>query len=175
MKNAKYLLVPVVVTLMVLVVSLYPPANVTRKASAAPRSAVVAKYLMMPAAAFQVTEAGKDYYNYGYFLGFSSGIGSFVAPVYLPAGARIRSIKLFAFDSSPGFNLCAWLYESRPQDGGWAGIASVCTKGSSGRQQPVKRLSHYVKWYYGYYITLEFPVSTDLTSYDVMIRYTVNQ
>jgi hypothetical protein len=93
MKNAKYLLVPVVVTLMVLVVSLYPPANITRKASAAPRSAVVAKYLMMPAAAFQVTEAGKDYYNYGYFLGFSSGIGSFVAPVYLPAGARIRSIK----------------------------------------------------------------------------------
>jgi hypothetical protein len=153
--SRRYVLIPVLVTLVVLVVALYPNANVTQRASAAPRAAVVTKYLMIPAAAFNPEEDGLNYYSLGYNL---SGTGVFVAPVYLPPGARVRLIKIFAWDLNPGFD-----------------IKDVCTTGSSGTQQPITYVSHYVKWYYGYYIRLNFPSSFDLVANAVMIRYTVNQ
>jgi hypothetical protein len=155
MKKLKYILVPVLVTLIVLIVSLNPTASVTRKASAAPRAAVVTKYMMIPAAAFSITADGRDYYNYGNKLEVSSGIGSFVAPVYLPLGARIKLIKFFAKDSNLSLNVCASLNESYPKTGGHSVIGqSVCTTGSSGNQQPYKY---------------------NLETYAVMLKYTVNQ
>jgi hypothetical protein len=51
----------------------------------------------------------------------------------------------------------------------------ACTTESSGYQQPIEYFSHYVKWYYGYYLKLSYSVSTDLYTTAVMIRYTVNQ
>jgi hypothetical protein len=175
MKKAKYLLIPVLVPLVVLVVSLYPSDIVTRQASAAPRAAVVTKYLMVPAAAFIARHDGEDYFNDGYRMGSASGTTIFVAPMYLPPGARIRMIKLFAKDSNPNNDLFAYLYETLPKIGGKSQIGYVKTTDSSGYQQPIKYLSHYVKWYYGYYILLNFPVSADLEAFAVMIKYTVNQ
>jgi hypothetical protein len=175
MKTAKYLLIPVLVTLIVLVVALYPTENVTRKASAAPRAAVVTKYLMIPAAAFNTWSDGLDYYNWGYMVGLSTGNGGFVAPVYLPNGARIRMIKLFAYDKNSGGNFCIRLYEAHPKSAGETLIKEVCTTGSSGYQQPVQYLSHYVKWYYGYYFKLNYSVSTDLFTTAVMIKYNIRQ
>jgi hypothetical protein len=127
---------------------------------------------MIPAAAFNPEEDGLNYYSLGYNL---SGTGVFVAPVYLPPGARVRLIKIFAWDLNPGFDLCAKFYESHPKTGGFSHIKDVCTTGSSGTQQPITYVSHYVKWYYGYYIRLNFPSSLDLVANAVMIRYTVNQ
>jgi hypothetical protein len=175
MKNLRYFLVPVLVTLIILVFSLNLTANGTRKASAAPRAAVVAKYLMVPAAAFTPEEDGYDYYNYGYTLGKFSGTSGFVAPVYLPPGARIRMIRLFAKDLHASLNACAQLFEIHPKTGTDMAVGQqACTTGSSGFQQPLKNLSHYVKWYYGYYIQLS--TSTSQTpEYAVMIKYTVNQ
>jgi hypothetical protein len=175
MKKIKYTLIPLLVTLVVLVVSFYPTATVTRQASAAPRAAVVTKYLMIPAAAFNISIDGKDYYNHGYVLGSSSGSGIFIAPVYLPPGARIRLIKLFASDINADFNLCATLDESHPKSGTTTQVKQVCTTGSSGKQQPIKYLSHYVKWYYGYFIWLNIPTSANLKTYAVMLKYTVRQ
>jgi hypothetical protein len=176
MKKTKYLFVPVLVALVVLVVSLYPTEITTREASAAPRAAVVTKYLMLPAAAFNVTEDGKDYINNGGSVKVERGSGEFVAPVYLPAGARIKMIKLFAKDVNTNYDLCATLFEIHPKSALRQQIKQVCTTGSSVViQQPIKYISHYVKWYYGYYIWLEFPASTDLWSTAVMIKYTVIQ
>jgi hypothetical protein len=175
MKKEKYLFVPVLVTLVVLVISLFPSASVTRKASAAPRAAVVTKYLMIPAAAFNVAVDGKDYVNYGHSVQSLSGDTNFVAPVYMPSGARIRSIKLFAYDANTNQNICASLNELHPKSISVLNIKGVCTTGSSGNQQPVKFLSHYVKWYYGYYIWLNSIGRTNLVASAVMIKYTVNQ
>jgi hypothetical protein len=175
MKKAKYVLVPVLITLVVLVVSLYPPATVTRKASAAPRAAVITKYLMIPAAAFSPIIDGMDYYNWGTYVGLSSGDGDFYAPVYLPPGARFRLIKLYAVDGNPQHNLCAVLYETYPKASGDLTLQMVCTAGSSGLQQPMKYLSHYVKWYNGYYIMLYYVASANLDTYAVMIKYNVRQ
>jgi hypothetical protein len=137
---------------------------------------VVAKYLMIPAAAFNVSLDGTDYYNIGYKLGLSSGSGLFVTPVYLPPGARIRMIKFYAYDANPNSSLCAYLYETHPKTGTQSFIGQlVCTKGSSGYQQPIKYFSHYVKWYYGYYIKLEYKTSANLDACAVMIKYTINQ
>jgi hypothetical protein len=174
MKKVKYILIPVLVTLVVLLVSLYPSANISRKATAAPRAAVVTKYLLIPAAAFTITNDGRDYFNYGDALGISSGVGDFVAPVYLPPGARIRMIKLFAYDTNTGTNLCAALHESYPKVGGYKDIKHVCTTGSKGFQQPIGYLSHYVKWYYSYYILLGFPGSANLATTAVILKYTIN-
>jgi hypothetical protein len=175
MMSRKYVLIPALVTLVVLVVSLYPTANVTRKASAAPRAAVVTKYLMIPAAAFNATDDRLEYYNSGSELHLRSGSGDFAAPVYLPAGARIRIIKLLANDGNTSSNFCAYLVETHPKSGNAIFIDHVCTTGSSGKQQPVKYISHYVKWYYGYTIWLTYPASISLDTYAVMLRYTVNQ
>jgi hypothetical protein len=173
--SRKYVLIPLLVTLAVLAVSLYPTETVNLRASAAPRSAVVAKYLMIPSAAFSVTEDGYDYFNLGAAVYLQSGGGSFVAPVYLPPGARIRSIKLFAYDTRANFNLCAVLYETHPKYGSQIQRGEVCTTGTIGNQQPMKYLSHYVKWYYGYYIRLNIMASTNLKTYAVMLKYTINQ
>jgi hypothetical protein len=175
MKKAKYYLIPVLATLVGLVVSLFPTVNVTRQASAAPRAAVVTKYLMIPAAAFTARFDQTNYHNYGSFLGLDSGTGDFYAPVNLPAGARIRLIRLFANDSNSSFDLCAKLYESHPKYGTVTHIKQVCTVGSGGNQQPVMYLIHNVKWYYGYYVWLTYPASSDLDTYSVMIKYTVDQ
>jgi hypothetical protein len=175
MKRVKYLFVPVLVTLVVLAVSLHPSATVTRKASAAPRAAVVTKYLMIPAAAFNVQRDGLDFKNNGHNLRMESGSGSFVTPVNLPQGARIRSIKLFAHDANTVYDICVSLHESYPKSGSVSSKGHVCTTGSSGRQQPVKYLSQYVKWYYGYHLLLVFPAYTNLTTYAVMLKCTVNQ
>jgi hypothetical protein len=176
MMSRKYVLIPVLVTLVVLAVALYPTTNVTQRASAAPRAAVVTKYLMIPAAAFIAWDDGLDYYNWGHMAGLSSGSGGFVAPVYLPRGARIRMIKLFAYDANASYNFCAWLYENHPKvAGGETYIEKACTTGSSGYQQPTKYLSHYVKWYYGYYVNLWYGASSDQYTTAVMIKYTVNQ
>jgi hypothetical protein len=176
MKKVKYILIPVLVTLVVLVVSLYPTPNVTREVSAAPRAAVVTKYLMIPAAAFNVVQDGKDYVNYGrHVLFVHSSKGAFVAPVYLPHGARIRMIKLFAVDNSTEKDLCAKLNQLFPNSGGAQTVGQVCTTGSSGIQQSIKNLSYYVKWYYGYYIWLHMPVGEYLSANAVMIKYTINQ
>jgi hypothetical protein len=175
MKRAKYLLVPVLVTLVVLVVSLYPTETITRKASAAPRAAVVSKYLMVPVAAFVPETDGIGYLNFGPGLETSSNPASFYAPLNLPSGARIRAIRLMGKDFNDVYDLCAYLYESYPKIGGAISVESVCTTGNSGKQQPIKFLSHYVKWYYGYYIWLEFNSSSSLTAYAVLIKYTVRQ
>jgi hypothetical protein len=173
MKKAKYVLIPVMVTLVVLVVSIFPPATLTRKASAAPRGAVVTKYLMIPVAAFTVIEDGEDYYNGGASVHFITGDGGFVAPVYLPHGARIRTIRLFAFDINKNHNLCARLFQVPPSSAVQLGY--VCTTGSSGAQQPTLSLSHYVKWYFGYVFRLNFPASAGLSTYAVLIKYNVRQ
>jgi hypothetical protein len=147
------------------------------KASAAPRAAVVTKYLMIPAAAFTVTEDGKDFYNNGSKIGLSSGSGNFVfvAPVFLPNGARMRAIKLFAYDANISHDLYATLADTHPKTGGTTKIKEVHTTGSTGYQQPIKYLSHYVKWYYGYYIVLSYPASANLETCAVLIKYTLNQ
>jgi hypothetical protein len=103
------------------------------------------------------------------------GVGDFVAPVYLPPGARIRMIKLFAYDTNTGTNLCAALYESYPKVGGNTILKYVCTTGSKGFQQPIGYLSHYMKWYYSYYILLEFPGSGNLATTAVILKYTINR
>jgi hypothetical protein len=175
MKKAKYVLVPVLITLVVLVVSIYPSATVTRKASAAPRAAVVTKYLMIPAAAFTARHESLDYINLGYRVLLRNGIGSFYAPVYLQHGARIRLIKLFSYDNNLDFNLCASLYETYPKDGKWLNIKEVCTTGAAGNQQPTKFISHYVKWYYGYYIRLDYSASSNLSTFTILLKYTVRQ
>jgi hypothetical protein len=173
--SRRYVLIPVLVTLVVLVVALFPAANVTQRASAAPRAAVVTKYLMIPAAAFNVTTGGRDYYNLGNVVYYQVGGGGFVAPVYLPAGARIRTIKLFAADVNSTERICADLYETHPKGSGETMLKEVCTTGSGGSQQPYKNLSYYVKWYYGYYIMLWYTTSGGLETYAVMLKYTVNQ
>jgi hypothetical protein len=173
--SRKYVFIPVLVTLVVLVVALFPAANVPQRASAAPRAAVVTKYLMIPAAAFNVTLDGQDYYNEGSFMGFSSGSGDFVAPVYLPPGARIRLIKLYAYDMNTTHNLCARLFHTYPKTGGASQIELLCTTGSSGKQQPTKYVSHYVNWYYGYLIRLNYPANAGLSTYAVLIKYNVRQ
>jgi hypothetical protein len=153
--SRRYVLIPVLVTLVVLVVALFPAANVTQRASAAPRAAVVTKYLMIPAAAFNVTTGGRDYYNLG--------------------NVRIRTIKLFAADVNSTERICADLYETHPKGSGETMLKEVCTTGSGGSQQPYKNLSYYVKWYYGYYIMLWYTTSGGLETYAVMLKYTVNQ
>jgi hypothetical protein len=156
MKKVKYLLVPVLVTLIILVVSLYPSTHVTRKASAAPRAAVVTKYLMIPAAAFNPRRDGHDFYNNGYSVGLDTGVGDFGAPVFLPPGARLRSITLFAFDGNTNADLCAWFFVAYPKTGTNKKMKTLCTTGSSGDQQHIRYFSnYYVKWYYGYYIWLK--------------------
>jgi hypothetical protein len=175
MMSRKYVLIPVLVALAVLMVALYPTANVTQRASAAPRTAVVTKYLMMPAAAFSVTEDGKDYVNLGEGLGVLSGAARFVAPVYLPPGARIKMIKLFAYDKNLDRNVCAYMYETHPKNGGRDRLAFVCTKAVSGFQQPEKYFTHYVKWYYGYFIEIYIENFYLNNAYAVMIKYNVRQ
>jgi hypothetical protein len=130
---------------------------------------------MVPAAAFIAKHDGEDYFNLGYKVGSGSGSTILVAPVYLPPGARIRMIRLFAKDNNTSNNLYAYMYETHPKVGGESLVDYVNTTGSSGYQQPMKYLSNYVKWYYGYYILLNFPVSADLEAFAVMIKYTVNQ
>jgi hypothetical protein len=176
MKRAKYMFIPAVVTLLVFVVSLFPEANVTRKASAAPRAAVITKYLMIPAAAFIGKHDGIDYLNHGYQITTPTGGGEFYSPVYLPPGARFRLIKLYAKDGNTNEDVCAFLYETYPIIGTQTETGqSVCTTGSGGIQQPMKYLSHYVKWYNGYYIVLWIPAGADLSAYAVMIKYNVRQ
>jgi hypothetical protein len=176
MMSRKYLLIPVLVTLLVLTVSLYPVANVNQRASAAPRAAVVTKFLMIPAAAFNARYDSTDYYNYGYAVALSSGTGGFVAPVYLPPGARIRMIKLFAYDINPSSDICVSLHEIHPKTGGGEQFGqTACTTGSGGHQEPTKYLSHFVRWYYGYYVWLEYQGSNNLFTYGVILKYTVNQ
>jgi hypothetical protein len=172
--SRKYVLFPVLVTLAVLVISLFPTANVTQRASAAPRVTVVAKYLMIPPAAFSASSDNIDYFNSGSNLEINSGNGSFVAPVYLPPGANIRLIKLFAYDVNVINNLCAFLYESNPKTGGKTKLKEVCTTGSGGIQKLMKGLYHTVRWYHGYYILLDYQ-SIDMSTIAVMLKYTVNQ
>jgi hypothetical protein len=171
----KYVLIPVLVTLIVLAVSLYPVETVSRRATAAPRAAVVTKYLMIPAAAFTARHDSLDYLNNGYRVLLSNGSGSFFAPVYLPPVARIRLIKLFSYDNNLDNNLCASLYEGHPKSGTYSQIKEVCTTGTSGLQQPSKFVSHYVKWYYLYYIRLDYSASSNLSTFSVMLKYTVRQ
>jgi hypothetical protein len=173
--SRRYVLIPVLVAIAVLVVALYPTESVTRRASAAPRAAVVTKYLMVPAAAFSVTEDGKDFINQGASMGFFSGSGAFVAPVYLPPSARIRTFRLYAIDLDPNFDICATFYQTSPKTGGYNNIKQVCTTGSDDLQQPYKNLSHYVKWCYGYTIRIEYSGHGDLSTYAVLLKYTVNQ
>jgi hypothetical protein len=175
MMSRKYVLIPVLVALVVLAVSLYPTANVTQRASAAPRAALVTKYLMIPAAAFNPGSDGSAYYNGGFSVRLDTGASTFVAPVYLPTGARIRMIKFFAFDGNTNHDLCATLYESQPKIGWRSKLKEVCTSGIELHQQPQKYLSYYVKWYYGYFISLYYPASLDLTTFSVMLKYTIRQ
>jgi hypothetical protein len=175
MMSRKYVLIPILVTLVVLVVSIYTTETVTRRASAAPRAAVVTKYLLIPAAAFTPEHDGEDYRNMGKELRAMSGGVVFYAPVYLPNGARIRAFKLFAYDSNETSDIGAYLNVSYPKVVSGKQLGSVITTGSSGYQQPIKYLSHYVKWYYGYYIRVAHYSSTGLVTSAVMIRYTVNQ
>jgi hypothetical protein len=131
---------------------------------------------MIPAAAFNVSNDGADFLNEGFRVGLNSGGGSFSAPVYLPHGARIRMIKLFAGDFNTSNNFCIALFETQPKTGGTKRVGQfLCTVGSSGNQQPMKYYSHYVKWYYGYYILLSIPAGTNLSAFAVMIKYNVRQ
>jgi hypothetical protein len=175
MKKAKYFLIPVLVTLVVLVISLYPTANISKRASAAPRAAVVTKYLMIPAAAFNPTEGGYDFHNFGRIVESIDGFTSFIAPVYLPSGARIRLIKLYAKDTNTTNEVCANLREFQPKSGTDSLVKKVCTSGSSGHQQPARYVSRYIKWYYGYYIFLNYPTPYGLSTYAVLLKYTINQ
>jgi hypothetical protein len=177
MMSRKYVFIPVLVTLVVLAVALYPTANVTQRASAAPRAAVVTKYLMIPAAAFTPLMGGLDYIKIegGLRLLSGSSAGDFTAPVYLPSGARIRLIKLFASDSNTSYNVTAYLRRFCPNISSAQQLTWFTTTGSGGYQQTVKYYSHYVKWYCQYQFDLYYPTNTDLKTYGVMIRYTVNQ
>jgi hypothetical protein len=175
MMSRKYVLIPILVTLVVLVISLYPTANVTQRASAAPRAAVVTKYLMIPAAGFTPITEYMQYMNTGRGLELTSGVGYFYAPVYLPRGARIRMIRLFAYDSNQEHDLCARLFSFQPQTFTQAQIKEVCTLEASGNQKPIGYLNHDFKWYFGYYVELLYPSSTNLSTSAVMIKYTINQ
>jgi len=58
------------------------------------------KIICIPAAAFQPELSYKDYYNDGSRLYSTGGYGSFVAPLILPHGSKIRKIVLVCEDSS---------------------------------------------------------------------------
>jgi hypothetical protein len=131
---------------------------------------------MIPAAAFNPTMDPINHYNDGARIEIVTGAGGFVTPVYLPRGARIRLVTLFAGDYNINLDICANLYESNPKNGAGSLISQVCTSKMGGYQQrSTKTLSHYVKWYYGYYIRLFFPGWASLTFHSVSIKYTVNQ
>jgi hypothetical protein len=75
------------------------------------------------------------------YPGSSNGI--FHAPIYLQNGARIRGIKLFAYDFNTNSNLCATLLETHPKIGVASQKKQVYTTGLSGLEQPIEYLSLY--------------------------------
>jgi hypothetical protein len=136
---------------------------------------VVTKFLIIPPAAFRPAEEWIDYYNWGLGLGLNSGTGGFSAPVYLPAGSRIRAMRLYAFDANSFDDIVLELYETRPNSHTNFRIKYVNTRGDSGTQHLIKYISYPVKRYYGYYVYLEYPASDNLETFGVLIKYTVNQ
>jgi hypothetical protein len=175
MMSRRYVLIPVLVSLVVLAISLYPSETFTQRASASPRSAVIYKHLMIPAAAFHIDRDGENYRNLGNVIYVDGGDANFIAPVYLPSGARIKMIKLFAYDANTTFDICAKMFVTYPKTGGKDRLVTVCTDGDAGYQQPIKFFPHIVRWYYGYYINLYNEYGANLSVNAVMIRYTVNQ
>ena len=59
-----------------------------------------ANVICIPAAAFQPEHSNKDFTNDGGRLSSQSAYGSFVAPLILPHGSRIRKVVLVCEDSS---------------------------------------------------------------------------
>jgi hypothetical protein len=87
--------------------------------------------LSIPTAAFSPEYPGIAYLNVGSSLSLGIGDGSFVAPVYLPQGAKAVRLVAFAFDNNSAYSVSVYLYRAVQNQSFGQLMAQVSTANSA--------------------------------------------
>ena len=137
------------------------------------------KYITIPAAHFHPSEDGYDYYNYGRYLYFESGIGGdFIAPVVFPGSGpvTVRKVTLYGYDNNASTYLSVDLFKTNPSAGSKISIARVETSGASStgpREFSTTSMTYAtIQRTHGAYLWLDFNGSSGLSVEAVKIAYT---
>ena len=158
---------------MLLVASLAGEAGARDRATVSAR-----KYITVPAAHFNPSEDGLDWFNYGHQLNLSSGSNkAFTAPLVFPGSGPVivRKITLYANDTNGAGDVGVVLFKMNPGAGGETEMAWA---ESSGRVSGIREFSDTSVTYatiqrtHGTYLWLYFDASSSLSVTGVKIVYT---
>lgn len=121
MKNRKNLIVG---SLIIFILVLFSGENVAE--------AAVVRVKMYGAASFYPVLDNMEFTNFGnYIVNVGSTDVRMLAKVELPNGAKIKKIKLWAYDNTPQ-DVCLWIVRTKPRKADWADMnAGLCSTGAS--------------------------------------------
>ncbi len=127
--------------------------------------------LCITTAAFVPQQDGVDWFNDGNRLFVNSGSGTFLAPVFLPQGAKVTKMVVVGFDNNPAASYQIQLTRAIATTTTWGayGMAGVTSTNSSSTQ---KNVTDNIYWPTVNYVSYSYFLRAELSGPSVSV-YTV--